>query len=585
MRTVLRSFSVASTLLAFVACAPKPAPPPSAEETPPTRVVKAERVADPAACENLGTPPPATQFPAGFDYPQPSSKIQSWVTPGQGPRVRFHAFCVFAGLNQPANASKDPTWRTFGTSTQAFPYQYNPWKPSAAYSASGSTDDSPAAPEVFRPVTLNAKNVANAQVGGAGAINFPPPIYGVNPAIVKNPAYKPCLQPIPKTNPPLYALKDGVNFESNGDIMVAAVSYNQAALSNIQMKGLADASKLDALLPGKTSPSTSIQPFPSTSIVLKVMLWPVSGGGPTWTSVTALPIWDWEKNPPGSPADGQYAGYEMQKFWTRAVAISSGPPGPAEQKRVQFLYGVLDPNGKPLGPNTYDSAERVTLDRFYSKKYTSTDLGALSTCDRAILDASAYWAYNRAFQAGDSLALVAMHVMTKEPQSAWTFQSAWWHPDALACSNPASNRYCGHRPNSVPGGDQIYKNYMITTTYGTTQQQGSTNYYVPPGTVGRAWPVAYNPYIELAASHPITTNCMNCHSRAAWPPDTPDTKPDRGRSSSYLQASPANPNALETFQGSNKIFNGLALVDSMWAVSDRAGYPKSAATAPEEDHP
>ncbi len=569
MQSMLRVAVVASTFAVFLACGPKEeASPPVAEAPKVAKVEKPERVADPAACENLGIPPPSTQFPPGFDYPQPATKIQSWVTPGQGPRMRFHAYCVFAGLNQPANAAKDPTWRTWGTSTQAFPYQYNPWKPSASAPAN--------APPVFRPVTLNAKNLANAQVGGVAAINNPAPIYGVNPAIVANSKYKACLQPIPKTNPPLYALKDGTNFESNGDIMVAAVSYNQSALNNILLKGLASAPVLDALLPAKTSPSTSIQPFPSTSIVLKVMLWPVAGGGSTWTAVTALPIWDWEKNPPGSAADGRYAGYEMQNFWTRAVAISSGPPGPAEQKRVQFLYGVLDPNGKPLGPNTY-TADRVTLDRFYSKKYTDTDLAALSNCDRAILDASAYWAYNRAFQAGDSLALVAMHVITKEPQSEWTFQSAWWHPDALACSNPASNRYCGHRPNSVPGGDQTYKNYMITTTYGTTQQQGNTNYYAPPGTVGPIWPVAYNPYIELAASHPITTNCMNCHHRAAWPPDTPGTKPDAGRSSTYLQTTPPNPNPLETFQSNNGIFNGLTMVDSMWAVSDRAGYPTTGA--------
>ncbi len=567
MHSLLRVAAVASTFAVLIACAPKESVPPVAEEAPPA--AKVERVADPVACDNL-TPPPTAQFPAGFDYPQSSGTIQSWVTPGQGPRMRFHAYCLFAGLNQAANAAKDPTWRTWGTSTQAFPFQYNPWKPSLA-------EGGEAAPEVLRPVTLNAKNQANAAIGGVGAINNPAPIYGVNQAIVNNRNYKDCLQRIPGTNPQLYNLKDGQNFQSNGDIMVAAVSYNQSALNNILLKNLYNAAALDSQLPPKTSPSTSIQQFPATSIVLKVMLWPVAGGGTTYTSVTALPIWDWDANKPGSPADGKYAGFEMQNLWTRAVAISSGPPGPPDRKRVQFLYGVLDPNGKPLGPNSYDG-DRVTLDRFYSRKYSDIDLGKLSTCDRAILDASAYWTYNRAFQAGDSLALVAMHMITKE-QSDWTFQSAWWHPDAFACTDPSSSRYCKHRPNAVPGGDTTYKNYMITTTYGTTQQQGNENYYVPPGTKGPAWPVAYNPYIELAASHPITTNCMNCHHRAAWPPLNPGQKPDAGRASSYLQANPPNPNALETFQSSNGIFNGLTMVDSMWAVSDRAGYSTGATGA------
>ena len=115
MQPKLRVVAVASTFAVFLACGPKEeASPPVAEAPKVAKVEKPERVADPVACENLGAPPPSSQFPLGFDYPQPAAKIQSWVTPGQGPRMRFHAYCVFAGLNQPANAAKDPTWRTWG---------------------------------------------------------------------------------------------------------------------------------------------------------------------------------------------------------------------------------------------------------------------------------------------------------------------------------------------------------------------------------------------------------------------------------------------------------------------------------------
>jgi len=567
MLRVLRVFSVLSMIVVLGCSQPEDSGKGSTDTGGPKPVVKQTA---PASCDNL-TPPPIAQFPAGFDYPQSASTIQGWVQPGGGDRMRYHAFCVFAGLNQMVDLT--PTWRKWSTSTQAFPYQYNPWKPSA-------TDLTGEQAQAARPVTLNAKNQANGVVA-AGAINNPAPIYSVNQAVINNPRYKQCLVQVPGTN--YYNLKDGVNFESNGDIMIAAVSYNKAAIDNILGTGLYNAAILDSKLPPlATSPSNSIAQFPSTSIVLKVMLWPVAGGGATWTSVTALPVWDWDANKPGSSSDNQYAGYEMQKFWRRAAAVSSGPVTTSEQKRVQFLYGVLDSNGQPLGPNTYNDGQLVGLDRFYSKKYTDNDLAALSDCDRAILDASAYWTYNRAFQSGDSLALVAMHIVTKE-QSNWTFQSAWWHPDALQCvSGIASNRFCGDRPNSVPGGDTTYKNYMMTTTYGTTQQPSGThpNRYSPPGTQGPVWPVAYNPYIELAASHPITTNCMNCHHRAAWPPTTPGTKPDKGRFSTYLQTSPPNPNALEVFQTNNAVFNGLTMVDSMWAVSDRAGYPKAGEAVP-----
>jgi len=570
MRQCLRGLAIAVTLaLVLLAChvsqpSPTPAPTPSTD----TRI----KLDTPSSCDNL-TPPSGSQFPSGFDYPQTSATVQSWVDNpnGDGGRTRLHAYCVFAGLNQIVPGLGVPTWRAWGTSTQAFPYQYNPW-------LGGSTSGNAAG---AKPVTINQ---ARSQARGTlGAIINPAPIYGVNQAIVSNPQYQQCLQPIANTNPQLYSLKDGQVFESNGDIMIAAVSYNLPALNNIlaQSQTLYNAVTLDGQLPPlATSPSNSIQSFPSSSIVLKVMLWPVNGGGSTWNAVTALPIWDWNANAPGSSSDGQYAGYEMQKFWTQAVAISSGPlpPSPGPQ-RVQFLYGVLDANGNPLGPNTYSSAQVVGLDRFYTLKFSDAQLAALSPCDHAILDASAYWTYNRAFQSIDSLALIATHIMTKE-QSDWTFQSAWWHPAAYGCSG-VNSRFCGNQPASVPGGDTTWKNYMMSSTYGMQQRVGHSNYYAPPDTQQppKIWPVAYNPYIELAASHPITTNCMNCHHRAAWPPDTPATKPDQGRSSAYLQSSPANPIPLEVFASSNQVFNGLLMVDSMWAVSDRAGYPASGTDA------
>jgi hypothetical protein len=204
------------------------------------------------------------------------------------------------------------------------------------------------------------------------------------------------------------------------------------------------------------------------------------------------------------------------------------------------------------------------------------ELNELSPCDRALLDASAYWAYDRAFQPGDYIVLVAMHIMTKE-QSEWTFQSLWYHPDAdspdicsPSCMGDKCYRFCKSRPTNLT--DSTFQHYFLTTTYGTTQVQGNDNYYCPPNTQSppKIWPVAYNPYIELAASHPITTNCMNCHHRAAWPPTASKVEPH----SSYLPEKQPNPNVLEVFPWNASIFNGLLTLDAMWAVSDRAAYPK-----------
>lgn len=566
---------VVVTVAIIAACRVAQQPPQAASAAAaptPTAVSAARKAAEPTNCETL-TPNSDSQFPANFDYPQAGTTIQTWVKERRGGRERLHAYCVFAGLNQLWQGTATPTWATWKTSTQAFPNQYNPWPLQ-------TSTNTPAATQDKGPVTLIEARAQEA----VGPIVNPPPKYYVNPAVASNPAYSDCLVPAPGEHNQ-YTLIDGTVFQSNGDIMVAAVPYNEAALEYIIDNKLYNAVTLNQKLPANaTDPPKSIPEFPADSMVLKVMLWPVSGGTP---SATALPYWDWDAHTPGSSADNQYAGYEMQKFWTEAVAITgSGGTGTTQ---AQFLYGVRDSSDeKPLGPHTY-SAQVVGLDRLYHRTYTAGDLAALSPCDRAILDASAYWNYNRAFQAGDSLALIAMHIMTKE-QSDWTFQSAWWHPNARDCT--VNTRFCGNRPSSVPGGDTTWKNYMMTSTYGMHQRPNDhrTNYYAPPDTKTppHLWPVAYNPYIELAASHPITTNCMNCHHRAAWPPNFnlfQDLKPDLNRFSAYLQLSPpnpVNPNALEVFDSTNGVFNGLLMLDSMWAVSDRAGYPAPPAKSAEK---
>jgi len=530
-----------------------------------------------SACGSPFPPPTAdTQFPPNFDYPQSATTLSQWVVnPGRnGHRQQAHAYCLFAGLNLPVMGV--PAWRRWKTASQAFPYQYNKWIP---HSADGS-----ALPqlEASQPNTINESR-GGAQ-GKPGDIRNPAPIYLVKDTVAKK--YPQCTVAVYDKNQNLlgYKLKDGEMFQSNGDIMIAVVAYNKAAFDNITGKNLGNAATLDNWLPKQPTDPPSLGPeMPAQSIVLKVMYWPVAGGYDSKThnpNMTALPVWNWDANRPGSASDGQYAGYEMQKFWKTAVAVSGAGTTQATAD-VTFLYNVRDSDGKPLNSNTYNAAPVVGLDRFYRKPFSDTEFNLLSPCDQALLHASANWAYNRDFQGGDSLVMIAMHIMTKEQQD-WTFQTAWWHPDALACP-AANNRYCKWRPGSVPSADSSWKNYMLTTTYGMPQQSGQPNYSAPSNTKYPTWPVAYNPYIELAASHPITTNCMNCHHRAAWPPDNPILKPDRGRASAYLQKDPANPNPLEQFATIDSrfkgLFNGLTMVDSMWGVSDRAGYPKTGTPA------
>lgn len=467
--------------------------------------------------------PIAYPFPEGFDYPKQTPEVEQWVKKREEQRIREHGWYLWAGLNKPTPDGM-PVWRTWPTSTQAY-----------AVDAGLKQINPP-------QVNMIAKNQAN-MLRGEEPINFNvPPYYPVPNFVQKN--YQDCVSGD--------QIKDGATFESNGDIMVAGVIYNSTAFSTIRERKLYLASTLDDLnKPGKPNdPPKHIEQFPRESIVLKPMLWPVKG-----TGYTPLPVWD---DLPASADQGKYIGYEIvgtkrRPKWWRAVAITAQPERRVKQRNVQYLYDVYRrKGGARLGPITYRSAKVVPVESFYHFRFSQEALNKLSACDRAILDASAYWAYKRPFQAGDYLVLIAMHIITKE-QHYWTFQSVWWH------DQPDKGPYATQRPNIPPEkAPGPWRHYLLTSTYGITQLKNP-----------KKLPITYNPYVELAAGHPIRTNCMNCHHRAAWPHDN----------SNYEALGPHTPDALDVFTMDNPIFKGLLTVDSMWAMSDRA-----VTTAPATHH-
>ena len=452
-------------------------------------------------------------IPAGFDYPQSATTLAQWSAQRNEARMREHGWYLWAALN---TGGTSPVWRTWCTSTQAFASATPSPSPSASAELGAEFTGGTPAEHSIRPML--AANFAN----GDESINFSPhPDYPLPKPVLDRYKNSKCIVG--------GALADGPTFENNGDVMIAGVTYDPGAYGWIRTNGLYQTGVLGSMMPpqGKTN---VIPPMPSNSVVLKPMLWPVKKGG-----FTALPLWD------NAASDhDKYAGFEIQSMWPRAVAITTTPAALVRPASVPFLYGV-SMSGKPLGPNIYANPPVVGTNQFYN--YTP-DLRTMNTCDRALLDASAYWAYGRMFEQGDQLVLVAMHIITKE-QSAWTFQSVWWH------DRPDAGPYAANRPNIPPGqAPGPWRHYLLASTYG-----------IPAVPNGKQWPIQYNPYIELAASHPIATNCMNCHHRAAWP----------GPNSSY-EAKPG-PNALDIFDQNNPIFANLLLTDSMWAISDRVPAP------------
>ncbi|UVO55460.1 hypothetical protein [Sphingomonas sp. SUN039] len=473
------------------------------------RATAQKMAANPAAC------PAPRGIPTGFDYPQSAATVQGWVASGNVARTRTHGWNLWAALNTVQNGQ--PVWQSWCTETQAF--------------ASATTL---AAANVHGGKPMRAFKLNNGLTTGADPINFPvSPVYAVPPPVMARYAGSKCL--IPATPTSIASLANGPTLQNNGDVMVAGVIYNQPAYNWIRNNKLYQQSTLNGMIPPPNQ-TKQMAAMPAGSIALKPMMWPVKGSG-----FTALPVWDDLKND-----NGVYSGFEIQSQWPRAVAVTPTPQATVAPASVQYLYGVTM-NGKPLGPNTYASPRVAGVQQFYNYR---PNLATMAQCDRAILDASAYYAYGRMFQQGDYLVLVAMHVMSKE-QPAWTFQSVWWS------DRPNAGPYAANRPNlpvtQAPG---PWRNYLMTATYG-----------IPATPGGAQWPVAYNPYIELAADHPIATNCMNCHHRAAWP----------AKSDEYQAA--GGPGALDIYAQSNPIFNGLIGVDSLWSISDRAVAPGAVGAA------
>ncbi len=484
-------------------------------------------VANPRAATSVPTPTKTAaipSFPKNFDYPQPAAVVEKWVsTPPDGNqrRIREHGWYLWAGLNTPSVGGR-PVWRTWPTSTQAFA------PPSTEL---GATEQ--------RVMSINDRNHANGRSDVPEPINFPSaPKYPI-PQLVKD-RYPGCVVSANGSD----TLRDGPTFQFNGDVMVAGVIYDGGAFNTIRDRSLFSATVLTGQVPKKpTDPPNAIKEFPHDAIVLKPMLWPVKGRG-----YTALPVWD---DLPPSADQGQYIGFEIvgtkeHPKWWRAVAITAERPRPSKAT-VTYLHHVTyappgSKNQQPLGPNTYDDAPVVPITDFYAFRFTRGELKRMNACDRAILDASAIWAFDRPFQAGDYLVVIAMHIITKE-QPAWTFQSVWWH------DRPDAGPYAANRPAHIAGAVGPWRHYLLTSTYGTTQPNDP-----------KKLPVAFNPYIELAADHPIATNCMNCHHRAAWPQSK----------ASYLATGAGAPGPLDVFSVDNAIFDGSVTVDSLWSVSDRA---------------
>ena len=490
-------------------------------------------------------------FPRSSNYPVSSERLNGWVHRRDGHQIRIHGWHLFAGLMETVKSKRGTPvwlWQTWPTATQAFR--------SEGISPLGATGGT----RVQETSFLLAADAMEEQE----KVMLDPPGYRVPASVCKmvgldSTQANGCDIPV-----------NGCQFQNNGDVMIAGVIYNPPAYRHIRGKKLYDWNTLVSMWTRSHDDpkwqNREIPQFPDSSIVLKPMLWPVKQTG--YTPLPVFPVDCYYDRAGCDTVNGkvQYSGFEIQRVWDKAVAITpDSNPADSVVPEIKFLYDVFtdDTYSRRLGPNTYKNAEVHSLDEFYHWQVGEEEWQNMNCVDKAIISQSAYWAYGEAFKPGDYLVLVAMHIITKE-MPAWTFQSVWWDN-----TEAGRNSKFVHQRDSVhnPPEPSAFSGYLMTSTYGMNAKNENP----------AEWPVAFNPFIELAAAHPIQTNCRNCHQRGAFPNKMYRDQVGKNlkKYASYLYPGDGYPNTLDTFSFNNAVLDSLLIMDYQWAITDRVTPPSS----------
>jgi hypothetical protein len=210
-----------------------------------------------------------------------------------------------------------------------------------------------------------------------------------------------------------------------------------------------------------------IPEFPRPAVALKTVWWIVKQSGKT-----VMPIFDPDLNPPVSNGN-------PPETWKRCVAVDAqSATVPAGQTTT------VECNGRPAQP-----AHVVGLDSFYHFALTQGQIDAMRQTASGVpnLDTAV---------PGDFVALIAMHVTTKEIPD-WIWATFWWH------DKPDDGPFAANRPPEVK---DLWRNYLMAESYSMDTPKHSDG----------AAHVAFNPWLEARFAAGTVSNCMTCHRRAVY---------------------------------------------------------------------
>jgi hypothetical protein len=205
--------------------------------------------------------------------------------------------------------------------------------------------------------------------------------------------------------------------------------------------------------------------------------WPMDAAAPT-----VMPVWDGE-------SVERKAGGNGYTTWNRVVVAIPGG-----------YRASVAPEAAVFAGREFSAARKVPLDDFVHiriDRLTASRLMSDSGARKAALVA-----LGRPLQAGDSLALVGMHVFSASSRNG-TWATFWWH------DRPDDGPYARDRPDSVSG---AWRNYLMDTAFDA----------VLPREADGSAKICFNPWFEArfpdgGRGSGVTSNCVNCHSRAGYP--------------------------------------------------------------------
>lgn len=377
---------------------------------------------------------------AGFGYPQSEQTLARYVAQGDVVSMRAHAWSDWAALTAPS-ASGVPIMLTWYQNREVF--------------GQGDIDQ----PRTFLPQFLT---------GGRDSLGEANPLISFN-------------------------------------------VYNQGYRDHVRAHGY---QWRDTLI-GLVGKQPVVVDFPPDAITVKTVWWPVRHDG-----LTAFPVWDGEPTRPiewglgidlladqgffGVLTPAQRAelvshakhGNEWGTF-RRIIVIDPGRTTVPTHETTAITF--FDPNALSLQGDTVRVARVVPLTDFLHVR--ANDAAMLDRLNQGLTGQLAERFWGRPVNADDYLALVAVHISTREAPD-WVWATFWWHDE----------------PHAAPFGHD--RPFVVQPPFDRLRMQVAQSADVPQAGDGGPH-IAYNPYLEAGFALGVKSNCLACHQRAVRTADGP----------------------------------------------------------------